>query len=75
MDAHKNMQTVHATGQELAHFEQQIHIIEEISSAVQYAQDRLIHIISFLDQIESFIPPDLMKPSTPKKGGIEEPPS
>jgi hypothetical protein len=74
MDAHKNMQTAQKTGQELAHIEHQIRSINDISKAVQLAQDQLIHIISFLDQIESLLPPDFNTPTTPKKSDSESSP-
>lgn len=66
-EAHKHMQTCHRLGQEIAHFEAQLKLVEDISGSVQHAQDQLIHIISFLDQIESILPEEFNTPTTPKK--------
>jgi len=67
MEAHKNMQTCQRFGQDLALFESQLKLVDDVSNAVQRAQDQLIHIISFLDQIESIVPPDFNGPLTPQK--------
>ena len=66
-EAQRNMQFSIRTAQELSILESQMRTIYEIENAVQYAQDQLIHIISFLDQIESLIPDEYTQPPTPVK--------
>lgn len=66
-EVQRNMQHIQKTGNELSSLESQLKTIQSMANAVQLAQDQLVHIISFLDQIEALIPPEFTKPDTPLK--------
>jgi hypothetical protein len=65
MELQKSLQTAQRFTHEMGQLETNLRSVYDIQLEVQRAQDQLVHIISFLDQIESILPEDMNTQNTP----------